>query len=451
MPDFTKDRRFLFPAIGLLVLFFVVAIYLVTGAKATAYSVRLNDKELFVTRDVKEVKTQIKRIQSNEEKRVGQRVDLSGKITYRRVLAEKGRITKTSDIRAQLRQSLSFQSEAARIMVNSHSVVWVANQELANKALKELKARNSIEDKGEKLQSVRFCEKLEVQQGRVSTDKIVSLEQAVNILETGNRSPKKYTVKEGDSLWLIARRHDTHVVDIKAANNLQSENLQPGQEIWLTACNPYVNVTAVFAGKKVEAIPYTTRIVLDNSLGRQTKEKQKGQNGEKKSEYVITKKNGQIVEKKVLTEKVIKKPVERIVARGSSTRTVIASRGGTRSSGSLNWPLVGAINSYFGGGRGHTGIDIDGNTGQIIKAAKAGTVTFTGRSGNYGLMVTIDHGDGIKTRYAHCSQILVKKGERVSSGQAIAKVGSTGRSTGSHLHFEVLTNGSFSNPLKHLK
>jgi murein DD-endopeptidase MepM/ murein hydrolase activator NlpD len=116
------------------------------------------------------------------------------------------------------------------------------------------------------------------------------------------------------------------------------------------------------------------------------------------------------------------------------------------------WPLRGAITSGFGmrWGRMHQGLDIDGETGDPIRAAKSGTVSMAGSAGGYGNMVVVDHGGGIATLYAHASQIFVTNGQNVAQGQAIAAVGSTGHSTGSHLHFEVRANGTPQNPLPFL-
>lgn len=102
-------------------------------------------------------------------------------------------------------------------------------------------------------------------------------------------------------------------------------------------------------------------------------------------------------------------------------------------------PVSGVITSRFGGrwGRQHTGLDIGAPKGTKIKAAASGTVIFSGYSGSYGNVVKISHGSGIQTYYAHCSKLYVKKGEKVSAGDVIAAVGSTGRSTGNHLHFEI--------------
>lgn len=98
----------------------------------------------------------------------------------------------------------------------------------------------------------------------------------------------------------------------------------------------------------------------------------------------------------------------------------------------------------------HTGLDFAAPRGSPIFAAGAGVVTFAGRKGAYGNMLEIVHGDGYKTRYAHAHTLDVKKGDLVSKGQQIATVGSTGRSTGPHLHLEVFHNGMAVNPARHI-
>ena len=98
----------------------------------------------------------------------------------------------------------------------------------------------------------------------------------------------------------------------------------------------------------------------------------------------------------------------------------------------------------------HLGIDLAANTGSAIVAAESGTVTFSGYSGERGYLIIIDHGNGMVTKYQHCSVLLVKKDDIVSKGEQIAKVGSTGASTGPHLHFEVLINGTPKNPIDYM-
>ncbi len=106
---------------------------------------------------------------------------------------------------------------------------------------------------------------------------------------------------------------------------------------------------------------------------------------------------------------------------------------------------------FNGGGAMHAGIDFTGATGSPIQAAARGRISFAGRQSGYGNTVEIDHGHGIMTRYAHLSRIDVRLGDSVHAGQAIAGMGSTGRSTGTHLHFEVRVNGSAVNPRRFLE
>ena len=99
----------------------------------------------------------------------------------------------------------------------------------------------------------------------------------------------------------------------------------------------------------------------------------------------------------------------------------------------------------------HTGIDIKAPRGRTIQAARGGRVEYSGWMGGYGRVVVIDHGDGYSTLYAHCTSLSVRKGQSVSQGQAIATVGTTGRTTGPHLHFEVRRGNNPVNPLGMLR
>lgn len=118
-------------------------------------------------------------------------------------------------------------------------------------------------------------------------------------------------------------------------------------------------------------------------------------------------------------------------------------------------PVTGTISSRYGVSSKirvstHTGLDIAATTGTPIKVVADGTVTFAAYSGSYGYLVKVDHGNGVETWYGHTSKMLVKEGQAVKAGDTIALVGSTGNSTGPHLHFEVRINGEHVNPQKYL-
>ncbi len=122
---------------------------------------------------------------------------------------------------------------------------------------------------------------------------------------------------------------------------------------------------------------------------------------------------------------------------------------------SLIKPVSGIITSRFAASSrirssSHTGLDIATSSGTPIKAAASGTVSFSGRKGSYGKMIVINHANGVQTYYAHCSALYASVGQTVSQGQKIAAVGSTGNSTGPHLHLEIRVNGVAYNPQNYL-
>lgn len=185
-------------------------------------------------------------------------------------------------------------------------------------------------------------------------------------------------------------------------------------------------------------------------------------------DYVV-RKNGIIVTSKPIAELTVKESVNEVVLMGTAKRTTYASGNEqkpavkqsstsyagpiTEGSGSFMIPLANyKMGSKYGmrNGRMHFGIDLLAPSGTDILAADSGTVVFTGYRNSYGLLVIIDHGNGFTTYYSHCSSVSVDAGEEVVKGQMIADVGRTGNATGTHVHFEIRSNGSCVNPSKYL-
>ncbi len=141
----------------------------------------------------------------------------------------------------------------------------------------------------------------------------------------------------------------------------------------------------------------------------------------------------------------------RYTAMGSVNTSLKTSGNKVQIGLNLMRPISGTITSRFGARSRirkslHTGLDISAPTGTAIKAAESGKVTFSGRKGSFGNMLVITHENGVQTYYAHCSKLYVSAGKKVSKGETIAAVGSTGNSTGPHLHLEVRVNGVAYNP-----
>lgn len=178
----------------------------------------------------------------------------------------------------------------------------------------------------------------------------------------------------------------------------------------------------------------------------------KGVPGEGRKVQMVTYINGQITGESDVTDEIVTEPVNEVItistAKASFTEIVRqAAQGGYLWPIARNAEVRQYISTYYGES-GHKGIDIASKQGTPIYASQGGTVVAATYESGYGNYVLIDHGNGVKTRYAHASKLLVSVGETVAQGQTIALCGTTGRSTGPHLHFEVLVNGSFANPLK---
>lgn len=360
-----------------------------------------------------------------------------------------GRKLDTEDqILKELEAALTCKLKAVAINIGGSEVVIVKDKDTAENVLEQVKQHYISQTPGE-LIKLEVAEKVKLVERYVYPNEVISSEEATNLILKGGVETRTYEVVEGDNLWSISRRENIPLDElIKANPQLKSEHeLALGDIINLTEIKPLLNVSLVKKVTYEESIPYKTEIVKDDSMWTwDQKVKQSGENGSKEVAAEVLFKNGIKVSEKVIGEKVLKEPVTRIVARG--TKAEVAFRG----SGRFVWPTVGQITSPFGqrGREFHTGIDIAQSRGAPVRASNSGTVTFAGWRGGYGNLVIINHGGGIETYYAHNSAINVSVGQQVEKGQQIAKVGSTGRSSGNHVHFEIRVNGSPVNPLNYL-
>ncbi|MZP29595.1 peptidoglycan DD-metalloendopeptidase family protein [Heliobacterium undosum] len=354
--------------------------------------------------------------------------------------------------------------DACRIVIDGRPELVVANREQAEQVVKDTINFFSYGQIGEgvELIDVKVKQQVAYENAEVPPDQVIPSDQAKKMLAEGKGEKIRYVVQKGDTLWSVAVKNGMSWNELRKANaQLVNENkLKIGQEINLTRPVHYLNVVSTYKVVKEEDVPYPTKVERDNNMRPgAVKVKQEGANGKKIATYVISKENNYQFDEELKEEKTLKSPVQRVEVRGD--RVMVASRGSSRSAGgsysgggggTLSWPIGGRrITSPFGyrGREFHTGMDIDANTGDPVYSADDGVVTFAGWAGGYGKCILVDHG-GITTRYAHLSQLYVGEGQTVSRGANIGAAGSTGRSYGSHLHFEVI-DGGVRNPMAYLK
>lgn len=369
-----------------------------------------------------------------------------------------------------LENTIQLQAEASAIIIDDNPVVFVENLETAKDVmnrlklkfvtqaqLDELEARKNapttelppLAENETRILDVRVSKNVSFDLEKVTPDKIMSAEEAVTFLQKGTLEEKKYVAQEGDVLGTIANNHGLSLTDFLALNpGLTEESVvNIGQEVNVTALKPYLDIIVDKEENRKEAIPFANETVDDANMPKgETKVQQEGKDGERSVNYRISTLNGATTSSVVTSEEVLSQPVNNIVVKGTK---VIPSRG----SGNLAWPVSGGYISSQQGyrwGKSHKGIDIARPSNRTIKAADNGKVVSAGWDGGYGNKIVIDHQNGLRTVYAHLESISVSVGQTVSQGSAIGIMGSTGNSTGVHLHFEVYKNGALQNPLNYV-
>lgn len=260
---------------------------------------------------------------------------------------------------------------------------------------------------------------------------------------------KIYTLVSGDNLWAIAEKNDMKVEEIIAINPGITEQtvLQIGQELNVKIDKPEVSVKIVEAFKKEEEF-MPEPIVTEDADKYLTYRKQVTPGKKGKKEVTI---NNIYIDG--LLQETISKEID-IIDKGESEKIVVGTKKlpAKAATGKFKSPASGQLTSSFGPrwGRMHEGIDIANSQGTPIYAADGGTVKSAGWEGAYGNLVIIDHGNGFQTYYGHASKLLVKPGQQVGKGEKISLMGSTGRSTGSHVHFEIRKDGVPKNPANYI-
>lgn len=317
--------------------------------------------------------------------------------------------------------------------------------------------REQFREEGDTESRLQFKQKVALVDGVYPTSSIMAMNEFRLLLNSEIEGEKLHTVSAGESPSLIADMYDLYVSELKAMNPVLQENpnIYVGQELVVSKSVSYLNVTTTRREVYPEDIPYTTKdIKSDKYYTTYKKVTKKGVPGEQLVTALVTYEDGIPVSRQVLATEVIKEPIpaERVVG----TKSVVYSVGNASgTSKGFIWPTKRAgayVSAGLWGYKGHTGIDIAGvGRGANIYASAAGTVVrVRWNTSGYGYHLMIDHGGGIQTLYAHCSNMYVKVGQYVNQGDVIAAVGSTGNSTGPHLHFEIRINGQYVNALNYI-
>lgn len=345
-----------------------------------------------------------------------------------------------------LRVQSKYAPELVAASKNVKSVTTLSYSDNDEEAAADSKEEEKAPVPGTQVTEVEFVEKVEIENSNVDPEQIDEPEAIYKRIVEGSTKPTKYVVQAGDCIGCIAQKFDISPQVIYENNSwIEGDRITVGDELDLTVLQPELTVRTVENLVEIEKIapPLEVRKNNDMRVG-QSKTISEGKEGSQRLTYRIEKQNGYVVTEELVNKEVLTEALPKIVEQGT---LVVKGEG----SGKFAMPVTNArITSKFGKrwGRMHNGVDFTGN--KTILASDAGTVEFVGTKSGLGNTIIINHKNGYKTVYGHLSSYKVKKGEKVEKGDAIAIMGNTGNSTGTHLHFEVHKNGTPQNPLSYL-
>lgn len=306
-------------------------------------------------------------------------------------------------------------------------------------------------------EEVSFTRDVKLVDGTYPADDLLTYSGIKSVLDSKVIVTKDYPVRTGDTLQSIAQYYGMTEDELSALNSKLPKKLQEGDILSLKVREPLLQVQCKRTLTETVSIPFETEIVEGTSTSGAAQIITAGVNGSKTVTANVITVNGKETSRLVLSEKVLTEPVTQQMTEGAGNETTYsASYYGDTGSGVIEepfiWPLPnnGGTETCAYGEDSHQGVDLAIDAGTEIYAAGSGTVVVAGWYYTYGNCVVIDHGNGVRTLYAHCTSVNVEVGDTVSQGDVIGYVGMTGYATGNHLHFEVHINNRTHNPLNYI-
>ena len=372
----------------------------------------------------------------------------SNKVSYSTGLAYRSAVVDESKLEEALSNSLRVVEHGYALYVGGEFIGATQTEG----ALDELLNQVAAPYRNENTVSIDYVESTEIRECDLPVEDFTNLADVALLLNSTKAGEVTYTVEAGDVWSVIAQDHNLTNDELLHLNpGYDIDRLSIGDELTISNAVPYLTVRATQMEYYVAEIPYEIEYVDDNTMWEgDTRIITKGQYGAADTVARVTYEGLEEIERNIESQTVTTQPVTEVQARGTMERPSWAP------TGSFRWPTSGNITSKYGyrsifGGRSfHGGIDIANSYGTDIVAADGGEVIYAGWMSGYGYLVQIDHQNGYVTYYGHNSSLEVKVGDKVFKGQHIAEMGSTGRSTGNHCHFEVRLNGERQNPMNYL-
>lgn len=452
LPNFLEQRSSLDPAIFLTLALSIGASAILGTNYVPAVTASVDGVELGIVESRQALEGAVERVEARASSILGYDYTLDQEVDFSYTLSHRDDVGSVSPVESYLFSHIGEVMQTTVLTVNGELIGAADDEGALYTLLDSIKApymtANTI--------SAEFVEPVVLAREYVSTDGLKSVSSMKSLLTSNSLEQVDYIVQEGDTFSQIAYDHGMRQGELQALNpGINIDRLKIGQELLISRSVPYLSVRTVDNLTYEGAVPYEVEEIPDDTMyeGNSTVVV-KGVEGSAIYNADVTYINGVEESRIIHSTEVLAEPVTQVVRVGTKERPR------TMATGSFRWPVSGTITSgygyryIFGSYSYHSGIDIATGYGTPIAAADGGKVIFsgtgTGSFWSYGKYVVIDHENGLKTIYAHCSSLDVQTGDRVYKGQTIARVGSTGQSTGNHCHFQVKQNNVTVNPYNYL-
>lgn len=417
----------------------------------TGYEYSYNNRTLGIVENQEDVTLLVDVVnqQLSKEHEALVAIDKTQDISFKRVFIINKEVDNQEKVLRRLTYMQDLTAKGYGIYIDGTRVGIMSKEEDADRVLNRILNTYLSQNEDVEYESVTFAEKIEIKEVDTKLGRMDNVDDIVDKILNGGKRTDIHVVEPGETFAVVAEKHGITQAQLKESNpTVDITGLEIGETLYLSQSVSMVKVQTVEVSSYIEYIPFVTTYQDDNSIWKgETTNKVTGLEGQREVVAKIVRNNGKEVAKMILKEKMLSEPVTAVILVGTKPPPPL------QGTGELIYPVTSfKLTSTFGArwGRLHSGVDLAAPTGTKIRAADGGTVILAGYNGELGYCVEIDHGGNRSTVYGHCSKLEVSVGDKVFQGQHIGNVGSTGRSTGPHLHFEVRELGVAKNPLTYL-
>lgn len=437
------------PLLYVVILALVIGYVTFNGMYSRAYVLTVDGEELGVVASEGDVEAMVAHVETRASSILGETYNYDADIELTPALTLSNGFDDMSEMEDTMFANVGALVEACAISVDGVEFGYAPTEE----AMREMLDRVAAPYFTEYTTGYDFVEDVQLYTVEIPSNTEYDLESIYAALTVYTIEEAYYVVQKGDTFNQIAYSLGMTPADLSALNpDININKIYIGQELVIQEAVPFLSVMT-YENKTYEAVihsPIEEIPTADLYVGN-TQVKEQGEDGLALQNADITYVNG------VEVNRVINSSETLVEATTTYTYVGTTPRPKTASNGYYIWPTAThkitspyGYRYIFGSYSFHLGIDLGASYGSSVMAADGGTVTYAGWKGSYGYLVIVTHDNGDQTYYAHCSKLLVSYGDKVYQGQTIAKVGSTGNSTGPHLHFEIRKNGKTVDPQNYL-